>query len=605
MSVQTTIETTRKRQSMGPTQVIVQRSTPGSRMSLGSSLGSSSTMRRNVVQSSFSAPTRSMGEAGRVSKESVATVMNTRGKEKKDLGDLNSKLASYIDKVKYMEACNKAMTEEIDRLRKMKGYTQDRVKQEYEDELNEARNTIKTLSKEIAPLQARILALEDKVESKDAELDAVRKQKEELQSSVHKMTQLISELEGELSGLRGRVETVERDNEMLKSDVQRARDEADRIRDDFEAAVSKQILAENERDFADEERQFISDTLNAECEELRELLDSFKSVTPDIAKMWKSEFSSCIQAIQAEYNDQLAKMTDSTERRYQDRIMQMENAYRRDNTDSSVTKTENKTLKSAIGDQKGKMSQLQRDNDRLLKELEDLKRMFEEQCEECEEEKSSLRLELSSLSSELSDVMADLENMRGHNLSLSLEISCYRKLLEGEENSMKRIIEDTQNVQSGGGADLSSLIMSSGGSASRSGGGSSSQQSTMSESTGLVRVSRSSKCAISIAEIAQDGTFVRLKNESSSKDFDMSNWSLERKHPKGKSSFKLPDNFKLSHGKSIKIYANSFEDDAGPNDFVAPKSTCKSWGVGSGQYTLHDDKGAEKANSKIDFQTEK
>ncbi|XP_052790612.1 60 kDa neurofilament protein-like isoform X2 [Mya arenaria] len=601
MSVQTTIETTRKRQSMGPTQVIVQRSTPGSRMSLGSSLGSSSTMRRNVVQSSFSAPTRSMGEAGRVSKESVATVMNTRGKEKKDLGDLNSKLASYIDKVKYMEACNKAMTEEIDRLRKMKGYTQDRVKQEYEDELNEARNTIKTLSKEIAPLQARILALEDKVESKDAELDAVRKQKEELQSSVHKMTQLISELEGELSGLRGRVETVERDNEMLKSDVQRARDEADRIRDDFEAAVSKQILAENERDFADEERQFISDTLNAECEELRELLDSFKSVTPDIAKMWKSEFSSCIQAIQAEYNDQLAKMTDSTERRYQDRIMQMENAYRRDNTDSSVTKTENKTLKSAIGDQKGKMSQLQRDNDRLLKELEDLKRMFEEQCEECEEEKSSLRLELSSLSSELSDVMADLENMRGHNLSLSLEISCYRKLLEGEENSMKRIIEDTQNVQSGGGADLSSLIMSSGGSASRSGGGSSSQQSTMSESSGTVRVSRTSKSHVTFKEVAQDGAFCMLENTSGS-EFDLSGMVIERKHRRGTATFVFPSGgkSKLRSNSSLKVFAYDFKAEAGPNDFVGDEGTCRTWSTGNGEYKLLDGK-KELCGYKLEY----
>jgi len=47
--------------------------------------------------------------------------------------------------------------------------------------------------------------------------------------------------------------------------------------------------------------------------------------------------------------------------------------------------------------------------------------------------------------------------------------------------------------------------------------GSFSFSTAMSESTGLVRVSRSSKCAISIAEIAQDGTFCRLENGSASK----------------------------------------------------------------------------------------
>lgn len=161
------IKTVRKRASMGPTQVIVQKSTPGTRVSYG---GPNTLIRRNVVSSTtFAAPNRPVGEAGKVSKESVQTVLSTRGKEKKEMGDLNSKLANYIDKVKYMEACNKAMTEEIERLRKMKGYTQQRVRDEYEDELKEARETIAQLSKELAPLQAKVLALEDKVETKDEE----------------------------------------------------------------------------------------------------------------------------------------------------------------------------------------------------------------------------------------------------------------------------------------------------------------------------------------------------------------------------------------------------------------------------------------------------
>jgi len=163
----TEFSTTRKgRMSMGPNQVVVTRTAPGTRMSLG---GSQTIMRSNVVSLSFAAPNRPVGEAGKVSKDAVVNVMETRGKEKKDLGDLNSKLASYIDKVKYMEACNKAMTEEIERLRKMKGYTQDRIKDEYEDELKEARATIDQLKKERSPMQAHILSLEDKLETRDQE----------------------------------------------------------------------------------------------------------------------------------------------------------------------------------------------------------------------------------------------------------------------------------------------------------------------------------------------------------------------------------------------------------------------------------------------------
>jgi len=42
-------------------------------------------------------------------------------------------------------------------------------------------------------------------------------------------------------------------------------------------------------------------------------------------------------------------------------IASMENAFRRDNTDSSITKSENKTLKSALGENKNRMQDLERE----------------------------------------------------------------------------------------------------------------------------------------------------------------------------------------------------------------------------------------------------
>ncbi|KAH3795029.1 hypothetical protein DPMN_148574 [Dreissena polymorpha] len=338
--------------------------------------------------------------------------------------------------------------------------------------------------------------------------------------------------------------------------------------------------------------------------------------------MWKSEFKDCIQAIQAEYNDQLAKMTESTERRCQERISSMENAFRRDNTDSSITKTENKTLKSQLGDNKGRMADLQRENDRLRKELEDLQNRLDDECRQCEEDKDTLRMQLQALEADLAEVMHDLEGMKSHNLDLELEIACYRKLLEGEENSMKRIIEDQAKLQSEGGAQLAGIIAGGrGGSSSQTskptimssysrsggmsmsggGGGGMSSMSSMSESTGMVKVSKSSKCAVTFAEVAQDGSFVRLENGSPSKDFDLSKWSITRRHPRGTSSFEFPDNFKLTPKQSLRIFAYSFSDDAKSGDLIADKASCNSWGTGNGEYTLLDDKANEKATSKLEY----
>lgn len=49
----------------------------------------------------------------------------------------------------------------------------------------------------------------------------------------------------------------------------------------------------------------------------------------------------------------------------------------------------------------------------------------------------------------------------------------------------------------------------------------------------------------------------------------------------------------------FQIFSNSFEDDAGSDDLVAPRSTCKSWGVGSGEYKLTDESGAVSLANKF------
>ncbi|XP_045195495.2 70 kDa neurofilament protein-like isoform X2 [Mercenaria mercenaria] len=604
MSSAPEIKSSRKRQSMGPSPVVVQH-TPVGTKSTRVSIGPGASLRRSNVTTSYTAPMLApQGEASRLSKETVQSVKGIRGKEKKDMCDLNGRLASYMEKVKFLEATNKGLAEECEKLRKIKGLTGDRIKEEYEDELKEAREALAEASKELAPLQAKVMGLEDKVETVDAENDGLRKNIQDLQNQIEKLNQLLGEQEAETNSLRRTCDNLARDRDMAKKELANTRDDNARIRDDCEAARIRQINAENERDSCTEELDFVKETSEMEIQELRELLQNLKSIQPQIEDMWKSEFKQVIQDLQEHYNDQLRTMTDEQQKRYDEKLINIQQGLRRDNTDSSVVKTENKHLKDQNRDLRDRLNDLERELEALRRQLDALNKLRERENEECDANKATLNDEIAALRAELEAVSEDLDDLQNSKMDLELEIACYKKLLDGEETKIQKALEEQSNMQSKGGADLAKVI--AGG---PSGGGQSTQSSTMSQSSGRVQVTRTSKCAIQIKEVDQAGRHVCLSNTSTSKDFDLSRWTLTRAYPKGKTSVFKFGNCVLKAGKELKVFSynnqEEMEDEKKDNPslfaLLGTQGECKSWGHGNGQVTLCDENGKEKASSKITY----
>lgn len=70
--------------------------------------------------------------------------LNTRTNEKAELQHLNDRFASYIEKVRFLEQQNAALTVEIEKLRGREG--SGRVAEMYEEEMRELRRQIEALS---------------------------------------------------------------------------------------------------------------------------------------------------------------------------------------------------------------------------------------------------------------------------------------------------------------------------------------------------------------------------------------------------------------------------------------------------------------------------
>jgi intermediate filament protein if len=98
-------------------------------------------------------------------------VKSTRDKEKKDMQDLNERFASYIEKVRFLEAQNRKLDGELEKLKSKWGKETTQIKGLYQAELDEAKRLLEEAQKEKSRLEMRIAALEDQLANLRSKLD--------------------------------------------------------------------------------------------------------------------------------------------------------------------------------------------------------------------------------------------------------------------------------------------------------------------------------------------------------------------------------------------------------------------------------------------------
>lgn len=161
----TTYETRSSYESVTPTYrpMVAQRQTIINRTNAGRPVGGSSMSIQRSSSYGLGAGL-SPGSYQVLSQTGIAGVKEGRDKEKKDMQDLNERFASYIEKVRFLEAQNRKLADELEKLKQKWGKETTAIKAMYQAELDEARRLLDEAEKEKARLQIRVDSLENEME---------------------------------------------------------------------------------------------------------------------------------------------------------------------------------------------------------------------------------------------------------------------------------------------------------------------------------------------------------------------------------------------------------------------------------------------------------
>jgi intermediate filament protein if len=542
------------RANIAPRNLIIQRSSFGS-----GPAGGSSVRERSVqygMQSSIPP-----GAYAAVSQTGVANVKSSREREKKDMQDLNERFAGYIEKVRFLEAQNRRLADELDKLKSKWGKETTQIKAMYQAELDEARKLLDDAVKDKARLEIRVASLEEQLEELTQKLNEARQSLADAREQVDKQNQQLSDYEAEINLLRRRVEQLENDRDKDKKLIAQLQDSLNRARADLDNETLLHIDAENRRQTLEEELEFLKSVHEQEMKELAAL--AYRDTTAENREFWKNEMGQALREIQGVYDDKLDVMRGELEAFYNLKIQEFRTGANRQNLETAHCKEETKRLRTQLTDLRDKLADLDARNQQLQRELDALRREKEQRERELEEENHELKEEIAKLRAEMEAVLKELQDIMDSKLGLELEIAAYRKLLEGEENrvGLRGLIDNLSSEQT---ASVNSTRL---------------ETVLKGEMSAKTTYQRSAKGPIAIQECSPDGKFICLEN-TGRKDELVGDWVIKRNiDGQDRPDVKLNSSLTIKSVNKIKIWARETKPRSAADSDIECNET--TWGIGA------------------------
>ncbi|EFB22873.1 hypothetical protein PANDA_015544, partial [Ailuropoda melanoleuca] len=482
----------------------------------------------------------------------------SRLQEKEELRELNDRLAHYIDRVRALELENDRLLLKISEREEVTTREVSGIKTLYEAELADARRVLDETARERARLQIELGKLKAELEEanksskkREGELTVAQGRVKDLESLFHRSE---AELAAALSDKRG-----------LESDVAELRAQLAKAGAEDGHAVAKKQL---------EKETLMRVDLENRCQSLQEELDFRKNVFEELVRKdprrramrgpvrgarrtpWKGSWRGSLRLV---VRSSWRGAMQGALRAALGGAVKLDSAkLSSDQNDkaASAAREELKEARMRLESLSYQLSGLQKQASAAEDRIRELEETMAGERDKFRKMLDAKEQEMTEMRDVMQQQLAEYQELLDVKLALDMEISAYRKLLEGEEERWEWSRERRARGRGRGGSTSFHLAQQ----ASASGG-------------------------VSIEEIDLEGRFVQLKN-SSDKDQSLGNWRIKRQVLEGEEiAYKFTPKYVLRAGQTVTVWA------AGAGVVHSPPSTLvwksqNSWGTGESFRTV-------------------
>ncbi|XP_034852337.1 lamin-B2 isoform X1 [Mirounga leonina] len=526
----------------------------------------------------------------------------SRLQEKEELRELNDRLAHYIDRVRALELENDRLLLKISEREEVTTREVSGIKTLYESELADARRVLDETARERARLQIELGKLKAELEEanksskkREGELTVAQGRVKDLESLFHRSE---AELAAALSDKRG----LESDVAELRAQLAKAEDGHAVAKKQLEKETLMRVDLENRCQSLQEELDFRKNVFEEEVRETRRRHER-RLVEVDSSRQQEYDFrmAQALEELRGQHDEQVRLYKLELEQTYQAKLDSAKLSSDQNDKAASAAREELKEARMRVESLSYQLSGLQKQASAAEDRIRELEETMAGERDKFRKMLDAKEQEMTEMRDVMQQQLAEYQELLDVKLALDMEISAYRKLLEGEEERLKLTPSPASRVtvsratssSSGGGVSTAGrpgrskrkrpeAEESPGPGSSGIGSGSSSG----SGSTSFHLAQRASASGgVGIEDIDLEGRFVQLKN-SSDKDQSLGNWRIKRQVMEGEEiAYKFTPKYVLRAGQTVTVWA------AGAGVAHSPPSTLvwknqNSWGVGESFRTI-------------------